>query len=190
MIAHFFLSFSSVTSETVGDCYVAITGCPNSQSDHAIRMLRFARESLIKTSKVIADMASSATSNANAAATRSLQLRIGMHSGPTTAGVLRGDKGRFQLFGDTVNTAARMESNGEPGKIHFSAHTARTLRRQGVGLNTMEPRETDIEVKGKGTMATFFAVLPSTRSTAWSSGRSASSEDHDSVPAVLDESSS
>ena len=51
--------------------------------------------------------------------TAELQLRVGMHSGPVTAGVLRGEKARFQLFGDTVNTASRMESNGQKGKVRI-----------------------------------------------------------------------
>ena len=52
--------------------------------------------------------------------TGELMVRAGLHSGPVTAGVLRGDRARFQLFGDTVNTAARMESTGEAGKIQIS----------------------------------------------------------------------
>ena len=59
--------------------------------------------------------------------TKELQMRVGLHSGPVTAGVLRGDKGRFQLFGDTVNTASRMESNGVKGRIHVSESTAKLL---------------------------------------------------------------
>ncbi|MEM7034279.1 MAG: adenylate/guanylate cyclase domain-containing protein, partial [Chloroflexota bacterium] len=52
--------------------------------------------------------------------TKDLGFRIGLHSGPVTAGVLRGIKGRFQLFGDAMNTAARMESSGVKRKIHIS----------------------------------------------------------------------
>lgn len=59
--------------------------------------------------------------------TGDLELRFGLNSGPCTAGVLRGDKSRFQLFGDTVNTAARMESNGIRNKIHVSQTTADLL---------------------------------------------------------------
>lgn len=56
-----------------------------------------------------------------------LAMLMGIHSGPVTAGVLRGDRSRFQLFGDTMNTAARMESNGMRGKIHVSQDTADLL---------------------------------------------------------------
>lgn len=59
--------------------------------------------------------------------TGDLSMRFGLHSGPVTAGVLRGDKSRFQLFGDSVNTAARIETTGERGKIHISHETAELL---------------------------------------------------------------
>jgi class 3 adenylate cyclase len=59
-------------------------------------------------------------------------MRFGLHSGPVTAGVLRvSQNARFQLFGDTVNTAARMESNGSPGMIHLSQETANELTANG-----------------------------------------------------------
>ena len=56
--------------------------------------------------------------------TADLSFRIGMHSGAVTGGVIRGQNARFQLFGDTMNTAARIESNGLSGRIHFSTDTA------------------------------------------------------------------
>ena len=59
--------------------------------------------------------------------TGELLMRFGLNSGPVTAGVLRGEKCRFQLFGDTVNTASRMESNGVKGRIHVSESTAKLL---------------------------------------------------------------
>jgi class 3 adenylate cyclase len=60
-------------------------------------------------------------------------MRFGIHSGPVTAGVIRSQNARFQLFGDTVNTASRMESNGAPGRIHISQETASQLDAHGKG---------------------------------------------------------
>jgi class 3 adenylate cyclase len=76
-----------------------------------------------------------------------LQLRFGCHSGPVTAGVLRGAKGRFQLFGDTVNTASRMESCGAKGKIHVSQITADKLLDAGK-YHWITKREDLVEAKG------------------------------------------
>ena len=87
------------------------------------------------------------------AGTAELGIRVGLHSGPVIAGVLRGDKTRFQLFGDTVNTAARMESNGVKGKIHISQSTADELITAGKA-QWLIPREDKIVAKGKGEMQT------------------------------------
>ena len=63
--------------------------------------------------------------------TGDLALRIGIHSGSVTAGVIRGAKARFQLFGDTMNTCSRIETTGKPGKIHLSKSTAELLEASG-----------------------------------------------------------
>ena len=89
------------------------------------------------------------------ASNRDLALRVGIHSGPVTAGVLRGDRARFQLFGDTVNTAARMESNGEKNKIQVSQDTADLLFSHGK-QNWLSKREDLVQAKGKGTMQTYW----------------------------------
>ena len=71
-----------------------------------------------------------------------------------TAGVLRADKGRFQLFGDTVNTASRMESNGVKGRIHVSDATAALLP-----AKYLIRRQDKVHAKGKGEMTTYFVDI-------------------------------
>jgi class 3 adenylate cyclase len=87
--------------ETIGDCYVAATGLPNPQKDHHLRMVRFARRALDKFIVLTREMQVTLGPD-----TATLGFRIGLHSGPVTAGVLRGEKSRFQLFGDTVNAVS------------------------------------------------------------------------------------
>eukprot|EP00934_Nitzschia_sp_Nitz4_P004549 Nitzschia sp. Nitz4//scaffold214_size40253//26722//27160//NITZ4_007591-RA/size40253-snap-gene-0.61-mRNA-1//1//CDS//3329542111//4539//frame0 len=87
--------------------------------------------------------------------TEKLALRTGMHSGEVIAGVLRGEKGRFQLFGDTVNTASRMESTGVPRCIQVSLTTADELIRAGK-QSWLTPREERVHAKGKGQLQTYF----------------------------------
>jgi hypothetical protein len=89
--------------------------------------------------------------------TGDLNIRVGIHSGPVTAGVLRGDKSRFQLFGDTVNTAARIESSGMRDRIHLSHETAELLHAAGKS-NWMVRRTDTIVAKGKGEMQTYWLL--------------------------------
>jgi class 3 adenylate cyclase len=112
--------------ETVGDCYVAVTGLPEPRKDHAISMAKFARECLDKFNELSKQLEISLGPD-----TGDLALRTGLHSGPVTAGVLRGDKSRFQLFGATVNTAARVEATGMRNLVHISSDTAQLLMEGG-----------------------------------------------------------
>ena len=90
--------------------------------------------------------------------TAELSMRFGLHSGPVTAGVLRGDRARFQLFGDTVNTASRMESTGQKGRIQMSQETADILILTGKG-HLVRQREDPVTAKGKGELTTFWLAL-------------------------------
>ena len=130
--------------ETVGDCYVCCAGCPVPKADHAERIAAFA---LL--------MVPAMKRAAVGVGVTGMQMRIGIHSGPITAGVLRTEKGRFQMFGDSMNTASRMESSGQPGRVQVSEATAALLR-DVPGL-VLEPRGM-VPIKGKGDMQTFWLV--------------------------------
>ena len=92
--------------ETVGDSYVAVCGCPEKRKDHAVVMARFANDCCRRVATVLTRLEVDLGPD-----TSSLHFRFGLHSGPVTGGVLRGQRARFQLFGDTVNTAARIEGS-------------------------------------------------------------------------------
>ncbi|KAG7341915.1 GAF and PAS/PAC sensor-containing adenylate/guanylate cyclase [Nitzschia inconspicua] len=108
--------------ETVGDCYIAVTGLPEAQPNHAVIMSKFAKESMQRMSELVKKLEVTLGPD-----TGELCLRCGLHSGPITAGVLRGEKSRFQLFGDTVNFASQMEATGLPNKIQCAQATADLL---------------------------------------------------------------
>ncbi|CAJ1967128.1 unnamed protein product [Cylindrotheca closterium] len=136
--------------ETVGDCFVAVAGLPEPNKQHALCVAKFARDCLKKMKELVVMLEVTLGPD-----TADLELRIGIHSGQVTAGVLRGDRSRFQLFGDTVNTASRMESGGEKGRIQISQATADLLKKSGLG-KTLVAREKKIFVKGKGDMQTYW----------------------------------
>jgi class 3 adenylate cyclase len=150
--------------ETIGDCYVAVTGVPEPQKDHAVIMCRFAKDMLFK-----CNMLTSRLECTLGPDTGDLDLRVGIHSGPVTAGVLRGERSRFQLFGDTMNTASRTESTGTRGKIQLSQDTADLIMAAGKN-HWLTQREDKVHAKGKGEMTTYWLAI--NRSDAGSSNGS------------------
>eukprot|EP00978_Attheya_sp_CCMP212_P025572 scaffold82467_cov54-Attheya_sp.AAC.6 len=130
----------------VGDCYLAATGVPEPMADHAKVITEFSMKCLKKMEVVRERIPNN------------LQLRIGIHSGPVTAGIIRGRKSRFELYGDTVNTASRMESTGAPTRIQVSQNTANELMICDVE-DWLLPREGLVSAKGKGDVQTYWIVL-------------------------------
>lgn len=132
-----------------------LTFCLLSAIGHAEIMVKFSVDCLTKMRNVVSSLVDTLGDD-----TTSLAMRVGLHSGPVTGGVLRGQKSRFQLYGDTVNTASRMESNGASGMIHVSESTAEELKKLGRS-SWLVARDRTLPIKGKGDMQTYF-VQPST----------------------------
>jgi adenylate cyclase len=127
--------------KTIGDAYMVAAGLPEPRPDHAHLAARFAFDMLAELRRVNADTG------------HTLALRIGIHTGPVVAGVIGKRKFIYDLWGDTVNTAARMESHSETGRIQVSAATAALIG----GKIEIEERGL-IDVKGKGLMRTFWVI--------------------------------
>lgn len=136
--------------ETVGDTYVAACGLPNEREDHAVVIARYAVECLSTFQTVIRELETTLGPD-----TGDLDIRIGIHSGAVTAGMLRGDKGRFQLFGDTFKLSLHMQSTGRVSKIHISSDTAELLAHAGKS-NWLTARDDQISMQGRGHVKTFW----------------------------------
>ena len=127
--------------KTIGDAYMAVSGLPVPRPDHAEAMA------------VMAIGMQEAFRGVMRNRGLALELRVGMHSGPVAAGVIGRQKFTYDLWGDTVNLASRMESHGEPSRIHVSPTTRALL---GEAFRFADRGE--VSIKGRGALHTFFLL--------------------------------
>ena len=125
--------------KTIGDAYMVIAGAPAGCPDHASRMARLAQTFMQEIASIREETGIP------------LDLRIGLHSGPVIAGVIGNLRFTYDVWGDTVNTASRMESHGVPGKIHLSSAT-----RELLDTSFEVTLRGTTEIKGKGAMETWW----------------------------------
>lgn len=127
--------------KTLGDAYMVVAGVPTARVDHAEALAAMALGMQLALQEV------------DLARERGLQLRIGIHTGPVVAGVIGIRKFTYDLWGDTVNIASRMESHAQVGTIQVTAQTARLLRPR----FRLQERGT-IAIKGRGDMRTYLLL--------------------------------
>jgi class 3 adenylate cyclase len=126
--------------KTIGDAYMVVGGVPVARPDHAEAVAEFGLEILESIGMLAVDG-------------RTVELRVGMDRGPVVAGVIGRRKFSYDLWGDTVNMASRMESHGVPGRIQVTSRVEECLR-----YAYRFERRGPIAVKGKGEVDTFFLV--------------------------------
>jgi class 3 adenylate cyclase len=127
--------------KTIGDAYMVVAGLPAPRADHVEAMADMALDMQIELGRLCEPLG------------LDLAIRIGMDSGPVIAGVIGRHKFIYDLWGDTVNTASRMESSGRPGQIQVTAAVYERLRDR----YWFEERG-EIEVKGKGRLRAYILV--------------------------------
>ncbi len=154
LLNRIFSRFDRLTAEyglekvkTIGDAYMVAGGLTLPCPDHASRVVAMA----LRMPAAVAEASLAFGQDLRT----DLRIRIGIHTGAVAAGIIGSDKFIYDVWGDTVNVASRMEALGEAGRVHLTGETLAALG----GSFAVEPRP-PLSVKGRGIMSTFFVVPP------------------------------
>jgi len=133
--------------ETIGDAYMAVTNLvKNQEEDHVLRLVQFAKDTIKASESTLIDVDRPKLGH--------VRIRIGLHTGPVVSNVVGSRNPKFTIIGDTVNAAARMESNSLPMRIQSSEATAKILIEKHPEIPCV--CRGSIPIKGKGEMTTYW----------------------------------
>ncbi len=135
--------------KTIGDAFMVAGGMPDPQTDHAIRVAHMALDMMDEARKYAAETG------------EVVELRIGVHTGPAVAGVIGTKKPLYDVWGDTVNTASRLESSGTNGQIQVTGCTKLLLEDSFIFT-----KRGKVAIKGKGTLDTWYLTAPVAQATS------------------------